>query len=71
MNNTQKVNIRLLNAKYTNTMIRGDMAIAAIPVMPELMKEYILSKNRRKSNNTLPPFSPAYWDSLLLWTFAI
>ena len=65
MNNTQKVNIRLLNAKYINKIIKGDMATIAIPVMPEFMKEYILSKNRRKSSNTLPPFSPAYWDSLL------
>ena len=47
------------------------MATIAIPVIPELMKEIILSKKRRKSSNTLPPFSPAYWDSLLDWTFAI
>ncbi len=32
----------------------------ASPLIPELQNEYRLSKNRRKSNKTLPPFSREY-----------
>jgi hypothetical protein len=52
------------NAKYTKIMDKGIAIIIAIPVIPEFLKEYKLSKNRRKSNNTLPPFSWAYSENL-------
>ena len=65
INRTQNVSILYEYARYMNRIIKGSMVTIAIPVIPEFMNEYILSKNRRKSSNTLPPFSPAYWDSLL------
>ncbi len=52
-------------------MTNGIKTTIAIPLIPELTNEYKLSKNRRKSNKTLPPFSWVYSDSLFEYTLAI
>ena len=65
MNNVQNANILLPKAKYTSMIENGAANIIAIPFIPEVLNVYRLSKNRRKSSNTLPPFSWAYSDILL------
>jgi hypothetical protein len=42
----------------------GTASIIAIPLIPEFLNEYKLSKNRRKSKITLPPFSWVYSENL-------
>ena len=64
INKNQKANIRNLKIKYTNIIPMGKAKYIAIPFIPEFFNEYRLSKNRRKSNKTLPPFSPAYSEIL-------
>jgi len=64
MNKVQNVNILYLKATYTNRTEKGKAVTIAIPLMPEFLSEYKLSKNKRKSNITLPPFSLAYPDIL-------
>ena len=64
MKRVQKENILKLNAKYTAIIDTGMANIIAMPLMPEFLNEYKLSKNRRKSIITLPPFSCTYSDIL-------
>jgi hypothetical protein len=47
------------------TIDAGIASIMAIPLTPEFLNEYKLSKKRRKRIITLPPFSWAYSDILL------
>ena len=55
-------------------MSNGIMHIIANVLKPATMKLYIASKNRRKSNNTLPPCSWAYDFTIpviyLAWLFS-
>jgi hypothetical protein len=57
INSAQKANILKLNATYIKTIDIGMPNIIAMPFIPELINEYKLIKNKRKSTITLPPFS--------------
>ena len=57
MKSVQNANILKLNAIYMITIDIGTANIIAMPFIPEFLNEYKLSKNRRKSTMTLPPFS--------------
>jgi hypothetical protein len=59
------VNILHVNAAYTNKMRNGNKHTTANAEKPEVINEYMASKNRRKSNKTLPPFSWVYPDNIL------
>ena len=49
-----------LKAMYMHTMINGIAHIIAKLLNPDVARLYRPSKNRRKSNNTLPPCSWVY-----------
>jgi hypothetical protein len=63
--------MRHLKRTYTAKMSKGERQIIAKAGNPALINWYMASKNRRKSNRTLPPFSWVYSDSLLEITLAI
>ena len=67
----QNVNILHLNATYTNRMTKGSKHTVANMEKPAVINSYMASKNRRKSNRTLPPFSCEYSDNLLEYSLAM
>ena len=60
--------------KYINKTMKGMMQTIAKAGKPAVTNWYIAKKNRRKSNNTLPPFSREYATTLfviyLAWLFS-
>ena len=70
-NNNQNVSIFHRNAANIYNMMSGKIHIATNAGKPAVANSYIASKNRRKSNRTLPPFSCEYSDSLFEELLAI
>ena len=56
----QNANILYLNFKYPNNTKKGSMQMMAKAGKLAVTNWYIAKKNKRKSNNTLPPFSREY-----------
>ena len=56
----QKISMDCRKVETTKTMTSGNRQIAAKTGRPAVTSSYIASKNRRKSTDTLPPFSFAY-----------
>ena len=56
----QNVNILQRNAVYIYSIANGNKHIIMKLEIPAVANRYNASKNRRKSNNTLPPFSREY-----------
>ena len=76
MNISQNRIILFRKAKYMPTIIIGIIHTIAIPGSPALSSSYRDSRNKRKSNNTLPLFSFVYVDKLFViyyfaWLFSI
>ena len=57
---SQKANMPHLNIKYPINMTKGTMHMMAKVENPAVTNWYMAKKNRRKSINTLPPFSREY-----------
>ena len=57
--------MRYLNTTIVNKRIIGTEQIIANEEKPALINDIMAKENRRRSSNTLPPFSPVKFASIL------